>query len=213
MAGASALFSLLSAPAWSVPSLAANPPGSGWASACRWWRRRLHGAATRPNRPPEPAAGYLLRVEGSGYRIVRNGFQYARGLLEHGKEVELLGRQLATAYSLSRVELLLDRFCTQPEPRYWAQQAGLVFDLADGIVESATVAVATLARTVRDRIGSAGPVVLAGRLAVHQPASQRDPAHDRPLSATTTSASWTATPSKVQSPSLKTLLDVPPTRS
>jgi N-acetylglucosamine kinase-like BadF-type ATPase len=75
--------------------------------------------------------------------------------------------------------LLLDRFYAEPERRYWARQAGLVFTLAAAgdpasvrIVETAAEALVALIRTVGGRIGSRGPVVLAGGLAVHQPALQ-----------------------------------------
>jgi hypothetical protein len=68
---------------------------------------------------------------------------------------------------------LLDRFYQNPERRYWAGLAGEVLagddPASQAVTEDAARALAALARTVTDRLGSRDPVVLAGGLAVHQP--------------------------------------------
>src|SRR4051812_1770386 len=135
------------------------------------WGRNPQGQVARAG-----GWGYLLGDEGSGYGVARDAVRHALRLLDQGREPDLLARRLAAACGLSRAGLLLDHFYARPERRYWAQQAGLVFALAaDGdpasgrVVEAAAGALATLVRTVGDRIGSGGPVVLAGGLAVHQP--------------------------------------------
>src|SRR3954468_17684699 len=135
------------------------------------WGRNPQGQVARAG-----GWGYLLGDEGSGYGVARDAVRHALRLLDQGREPDLLARRLAAACGLPRAGLLLDGFYARSERRYWAQQAGLVFALAaDGdpasvrIVEAAAGALATLVRTVGDRIGSGGPVVLAGGLAVHQP--------------------------------------------
>jgi glucosamine kinase len=145
---------------------------SGTGSAC--WGRNAQGQVARAG-----GWGYLLGDEGSGYGVARDAVRHALSLVDQGREPDLLARRLTAACGLSRPGLLLDSFYAQPERRYWARQAGLVFALAaDGepasaaIVEAAVTALATLVRTVGDRIGHDGPVVLAGGLAVHQPALQ-----------------------------------------
>lgn len=138
------------------------------------WGRNPQGQAARAG-----GWGYLLGDEGGGYGVARDAVRHVLGLLDQGMEPDPLARRLAAACGLSRPGLLQDAFYARPERRYWAQQAGLVFALAaDGdpasirIVETAGAALITLVRTVGDRIGSRGPVVLAGGLAVHQPALQ-----------------------------------------
>src|SRR5262249_28030736 len=63
---------------------------------------------------------------------------------------------------------------------YWADRARVVFELAGTgdaecrrIVDAAAAGLAKLAVTVGSRLSSSGPVVLAGGLAVHQPALQQ----------------------------------------
>jgi glucosamine kinase len=138
------------------------------------WGRNSQGQVARAG-----GWGYLLGDDGSGYGIARDAVRHALRLLDLGREPDLLARQLAAACGLSRAALLLDSFYARPDRRHWAQQAGLVFALAvDGdpasvrLVEAAVAALATLVSTVGDRIGSRGPVVLAGGLAVHHPALQ-----------------------------------------
>jgi glucosamine kinase len=138
------------------------------------WGRNPQGQVARAG-----GWGYLLGDEGSGYGVARDAVRHALRLLDQGREPDLLARRLAAACGLSRAGLLLDHFYAQPQRRYWARHAGLVFALAaDGdpasvrIVEAAVAALVTLVGAVGDRIGSRGPVVLAGGLAVHQPALQ-----------------------------------------
>jgi glucosamine kinase len=135
------------------------------------WGRNPQGRVARAG-----GWGYLLGDEGSGYGVARDAVRHALGLLDQGGQPDLLTRSLAAACGLPRAGLLLDRFYAEPERRYWARQAGLVFTLAATgdpasvrIVQTAAEALVALIQTVGRRIGSRGPVVLAGGLAVHQP--------------------------------------------
>ena len=81
---------------------------------------------------------------------------------------------------MQRVEQLLDHFYANPERRYWASRARIVFELAvqqdpasAAIVSAAADALTSLATQVGATLGIQGPVVLAGGLAVHQPALQQ----------------------------------------
>ncbi|MGW9181624.1 N-acetylglucosamine kinase, partial [Agromyces sp. NPDC055658] len=124
--------------------------------------------------------GYLLGDEGSGYGIAREAVRRSLARVDHGQPADQLGLQLAANCGLQFPEQLLDHFYAQPDRRYWAGHARVVFELASAgdpvsmqIVEDAAAALAGLAISVADRLGSTGPVVLAGGLAVHQPALQK----------------------------------------
>lgn len=100
--------------------------------------------------------------------------------IDRGEPTDRLGQQLAADCGLQSTEQLLDHFYTQPDRRYWAGRARVLFELADSgdpvstqIVESAAASLTELAVAVAGRLGSSGPVVLAGGLAVHQPALQK----------------------------------------
>ena len=88
-------------------------------------------------------------------------------------------QQLAADCGLQRAEQLLDHFYAQPDRRYWAGRARVVFELAverdpaaRRIVAAAADALTSLARGVGAALGI-GPGVLAGGLAVHQPVLQQ----------------------------------------
>lgn len=124
--------------------------------------------------------GYLLGDEGSGYWVAREAVRRSLTRVDHGEPADRLGQQLAADCGLQFPGQLLDHFYAQPDRRYWAGRARVVFELAsDGdavsrqIVDQAGAALAGLAVAVGNRLGSKGPVVLAGGLAVHQPALQK----------------------------------------
>ena len=124
--------------------------------------------------------GYLLGDEGSGYWVAREAVRRTLIRVDRGAAADHLGQQLAADCGLQRPEQLLDHFYAQVDRRYWAGRARVVFELAgDGdaasidIVDAAGAALAELAAAVADRLGSTGPVVMAGGLAVHQPMLQK----------------------------------------
>jgi len=121
--------------------------------------------------------GYLLGDEGSGYWVAREAVRRTLARVDRGDPADRLGQQLAADCGLQSPGHLLDLFYAQPERRYWAGRARVVFELAKGgdevstsIVDAAGTALAGLASAVATRLGSPGPVVLAGGLAVNQPA-------------------------------------------
>ena len=123
--------------------------------------------------------GYLLGDEGSGYWVAREAVRRTLARIDRGEPADRLGQQLAADCGLQATEQLLDHFYAQPDRRYWAGRARVVFELANSgdpvstqIVESAAAALTELAVAVAGRLDSTGPVVLAGGLAVHQPALQ-----------------------------------------
>jgi N-acetylglucosamine kinase-like BadF-type ATPase len=123
--------------------------------------------------------GYLLGDEGSGYWVAREAVRRTLARIDRGEPADRLGQQLAADCGLQATEQLLDHFYAQPDRRYWAGRARVVFELATSgdpvstqIVESAAAALTELAVAVAGRLDSTGPVVLAGGLAVHQPTLQ-----------------------------------------
>lgn len=138
------------------------------------WGRTPAGATARAG-----GWGYLLGDEGSGYWVGRRAVQHALALADRGERPDRLAQQLAADCGLQDPGQLLDHFYAQSERRYWAGHSRLVFELAGdgdpasvGILAEASDALAGLVRTVGDRLGSTGPVVLGGGLIVHQPLLQ-----------------------------------------
>jgi len=141
--------------------------------AVAWGRRRSGGEARAGG------WGYLLGDEGSGYWVGREAVRHALARLDRAEPADRLAQQLAADCGLQRAEELLDHFYAKPERRYWAGRARVVFELAGAgdeasadIVAAAAAALADLAAAVCTRLDLRGPVVLAGGLAVHQPALQ-----------------------------------------
>lgn len=123
--------------------------------------------------------GYLLGDEGSGYWVAKEAVRRSLVRLDLGKPADLLGQQLAADCGLQSPHELLDHFYAQPERRYWAGRARVVFEMAktgdlvsSDIVATAAKELAALVIAVAERLESSGPVVLAGGLAVNQPALQ-----------------------------------------
>jgi N-acetylglucosamine kinase-like BadF-type ATPase len=121
--------------------------------------------------------GYLLGDEGSGYGVARAAVQHVLGLIDRDEAVDPLTAALVERFGLASRDGLLERFYAQPARRYWARQAGVVFELAAAgdpvsrqLAEDAASSLAALVRTVATVLGIAGPLVCAGGLIVHQPA-------------------------------------------
>jgi glucosamine kinase len=121
--------------------------------------------------------GYLLGDEGSGYGVARAAVRHALTTADHGTPVVWLAEHLARDCGLARPEQLLDHFYARPERRYWAGRARWCSswrvranEPSARIVAAAATALAAAA--VCGRLELLGLAVLAGGLAVHQPALQ-----------------------------------------
>lgn len=121
--------------------------------------------------------GHLLGDEGSGYRVALDAVRHALHGLDLGAPVDPLTAALVTDCGLTGREQLVDHVYATPDKRYWAHRAGVVAALADRgdpaagrILDDAAAALAALVATVLDRLGIAGPVIVAGGFASHRPA-------------------------------------------
>jgi glucosamine kinase len=129
------------------------------------------------------AGGYLLADEGSGYCIAREAVWHALRLADEGQPPDRLSQQLIAACNVQRAGQLIDHFYGNPERRYWAGHARVVFEraavgdsAAQRIIHSAAIDLGTLVRTVHVAIGRPAPslpVLLGGGVLVHQPAAPR----------------------------------------
>ena len=109
--------------------------------------------------------------------MARAAVRHVLGRLDRAEAPDRLTAALVDGCGLTGPEHLQERFYANPERRYWARQAGVVFTLAaDGdpaarrIVDDAAAELAALVRTVAEVLGSTGPLVCAGGLITHQPA-------------------------------------------
>ena len=139
------------------------------------WARDAEGRTARAG-----GWGYLLGDEGSGYWVTRMAMRHALERIDQGEPADLLSQQLASDCGLQGPEYLLDHFTANPERRFWASRARVVFELAhDGdptalaIVSGAADHLSFFASSAGGRLGLTGPVVLAGGQLVHQPMLQR----------------------------------------
>ncbi|HVH24516.1 MAG TPA: BadF/BadG/BcrA/BcrD ATPase family protein [Pseudonocardia sp.] len=121
--------------------------------------------------------GYLLGDEGSGYGVARAAVRHVLDLADRAAAPDTLTAALVAGCGLTGREHLLERFYANPERRYWARQAGVVFELAVAgdpvavrIVDEAAAALTALVRTVAGVLDRTGPVVCAGGLITHRPA-------------------------------------------
>lgn len=137
------------------------------------WGRRRDGTCSRAG-----GWGYLLGDEGSGWWVAREAVRHALDRHDRGLGADTLTRALLDDCGLNGSHQLLDHVYGNPERRYWAQRAAAVAALAgadpvaDAVLARAADALAALARTVLDRLGLSGPVVLGGGFVVHRPAVQ-----------------------------------------
>lgn len=124
--------------------------------------------------------GHLLGDEGSGYWVAREVVRRALRDNDTGRSPAPLSTRLAAECEVDGVAGLHDLFYTRADRQYWARRAHVVFELAtqgdsrsNDIIDAAAAALAELIGQVADRLGSTGPVVLAGGQVVHQPELQR----------------------------------------
>lgn len=120
--------------------------------------------------------GYLLGDEGSGYWVARAAVCHALARVDRGESADRLGAAMVTECGLRSTEQLLDHFYDNTDRRYWARRAHVVFELARAgdpvsraIVGEAVTGIAELVVTVAGQLNCAGPVVVAGGLAVNEP--------------------------------------------
>jgi glucosamine kinase len=139
------------------------------------WGRRADGTQARAG-----GWGHLLGDEGSGYRVAVDAVRHALGRMDAGEPADRLTTALLSSCGLADRTELIDFVYARQDKRYWAERAAVVTELAAQgdpaaavIVDAAAGALAALAARVLDRLGLAGPVVLGGGFAVHQPLLQR----------------------------------------
>ncbi|MGC5249376.1 N-acetylglucosamine kinase [Gordonia sp. DT219] len=124
--------------------------------------------------------GHLLGDEGSGYWVAREALRWALRDNDHGRVPAPLSRRMVEDCEVDAVLDLHDLFYTRADPHFWARRAHVVFECAAAgddraieIIDLAAESLADLACTVADRLGLAGPLVLAGGQLVHQPVLER----------------------------------------
>jgi glucosamine kinase len=120
--------------------------------------------------------GYLLGDEGSGYGVTRSAIRHVLARQDRDAAPDRLTAALLAGCGTASPERLQERFYANPERRYWARQAGVVFELAAAgdpagqrIVDEAAQSLRSLVGTVAGVLRSAGPLVCAGGLITHQP--------------------------------------------
>ncbi len=121
--------------------------------------------------------GYLLGDEGSGYGVTRSAIRHVLARQDRHEAPDRLTAALIAGCGIAGPERLQERFYANPERRYWARQAGVVFELAAAgdpasrmIVDEAAQSLRCLVGTVAGVLRSTGPLVCAGGLITHQPA-------------------------------------------
>ncbi len=138
------------------------------------WGRTPDGREARAG-----GLGYLLGDEGSGYWTAREAVRHVLHRADTGAVPDALGAALLEGCAVATPVDLFDLFYARPERAFWAGRAGVVARLAAtdtvaaAILDRAAEALAQLATTVATRLGIAGPVVLGGGFAVHEPALRR----------------------------------------
>ncbi len=145
---------------------------SGTGSAA--WGVRADGAQTRAG-----GWGYLLGDEGSGYWLAREAVRCTLRREELNLPRSPLGEAVLAANSVATPQQLIKLFHSSRGRRYWAAQSTLVFaareagdDDADRILVQAAADLAALPAQVAAVLEIAGPVVIGGGLATHQPLLQ-----------------------------------------
>ncbi|MEU9806940.1 BadF/BadG/BcrA/BcrD ATPase family protein [Mycobacterium sp. NPDC050853] len=135
------------------------------------WGKRSDGMTARVG-----GWGYLLGDDGSGYGVSRSAVRHALSLSDRGEPPDALSQRFATECGVTNPAQLLDHFYAQPERRYWAKMAGIVFELAKAgnkaaqvITKQTSIDLAALIEGVCIRLGPGLPVVLGGGLLANQP--------------------------------------------
>ncbi|MGH3724409.1 MAG: N-acetylglucosamine kinase [Mycobacterium sp.] len=135
------------------------------------WGKRADGVSARVG-----GWGFLLGDDGSGYGVSRSVVRHALSLADRGEPPDALSQRFITECGVTEAAQLLDHFYAQPERRYWAKMAGLVFELAAAgnpaaqvITKQTAIDLAALIEGVCIRLGPGLPVVLGGGLLANQP--------------------------------------------
>jgi glucosamine kinase len=105
--------------------------------------------------------------------------RHALRLADEGQPPDRLSQQLTAACNVQRAGQLIGHFYANPERRYWAGHARVIFELAAvgdsaarRIIGNAAAHLGNLVRTVHVAVGRPTPplpVVLGGGVLVHQP--------------------------------------------
>lgn len=121
--------------------------------------------------------GYLLGDEGSGYWVAREAARRALHRHDLGMQPDVLDTAVLALNGIATATELIGLFHSgaRSSRTYWAAQSRAVFDAArdghgdaGGIIDRAASDLTRLVLDVASVIGSAGPVVLGGGLAMHQ---------------------------------------------
>lgn len=120
--------------------------------------------------------GHLVADEGSGYWFGREAVRRVLRENDAGRSDSPLAVALLSACGLTAPADLIGHFHREPERRYWAARAHLVFEAAaagdrtaDAIIDDGAAELADLVRRVITRLGAPVPVVMSGGLATHFP--------------------------------------------
>lgn len=123
--------------------------------------------------------GYLLGDEGSGYWVAREAARATLHRSDLGLEPDGLGKLVLKRNALESPTGLIGLFHSSAGRGYWASQSSLVFEAAAlgspdavSILRRAADALTSLVLDVASVIGSRGPVIIGGGLAVNQPLLQ-----------------------------------------
>jgi N-acetylglucosamine kinase-like BadF-type ATPase len=121
--------------------------------------------------------GYLLGDEGSGYWFGREAVRHSLRQFNLGLAPDELTGLLLSACGLDHPQQLISHFHTNHDRRYWAERARVVFEaashghvLSQAIIREGGWHLADQVLQVARRLALAGPVIVGGGLAVHQPA-------------------------------------------
>lgn len=123
--------------------------------------------------------GYLLGDEGSGYWMGREAVRQTLRGFNLGQEPGELARRVLAANQVDSPTELIGLFHGDTGRRYWAAQAGLVFeafgagDAESGrIIDSAARHISALVEDVAEVLKVVQPVIIGGGLAMNQPVLQ-----------------------------------------
>ena len=109
--------------------------------------------------------GYLLGDEGSGYGVTRTAVRHVLARQDRDEAPDRLTAALIAGCGLAGAERLQERFYANPERRYWARQAGVVFELAAAGDPASRMIVDEAAQSLRCLVGTVAGVLRRHRAA------------------------------------------------
>lgn len=122
--------------------------------------------------------GYLLGDEGSGYWTVIQAVRHALRRMDDGLRPDDMTAELVRACGLDHPRELIHLAYSDADRRYWAGKAPIVFraaaagnEAAKSIIDAGIDGVAGMIARVSGNLGVAGPVIVVGGVATHQPAA------------------------------------------